>query len=232
MKCSIIIPCYNESENLPALVTRLSEFPFKDRMEYVLVENGSKDNSYQIMKQLVGDKPEFRIVKVDVNHGYGNGLKQGVTAASGDYIGWLHADMQLGMNELGEFITYLEQHHEPKRIMLKGKRCNRSTMDYVFTFGQAVFDSMLFRTHMTDVQATPVLFDATLREVMTKMPDGFEIDLYAYYMAKKEGYRIHRIPVRQLERVGGASSWNTGLKSKLRQSVRIFKSNIALIKSL
>lgn len=232
MRCSIIIPCYNESANLPALVARLDAFQTKEEMEFILVENGSADDSYHIMQELTKEKKAFKIVKVAVNQGYGYGLQQGLAAATGDYVGWWHADMQLGMNEMGDFVSYLTEHNYPKHIMLKASRRNRSMMDYVFTFGQAVYNSILFCTCMNDVQATPILFDIALRDKLTHLPNGFEIDLYVYYMAKKEGYEIHRIPVQQLERVGGASSWNTGLKAKFRQTGRIFKSSIALKKSI
>ena len=232
MKCSIIIPCYNESANLPALVARLDAFQTKEEMEFILVENGSADDSYRIMQELTKGKKAFKIVKVEVNQGYGYGLQQGLAAATGDYVGWWHADMQLGMNEMGDFVSYLTEHNYPKHIMLKASRRNRSMMDYVFTFGQAVFESFLFCTFMKDVQATPVLFDSSLREQMTKTPNGFEIDIYTYVLAKKCRYNVERIKVRQLERVGGASSWNTGLQSRIRQSMRIIKGSIALKKSM
>ena len=53
MKYSIVIPCYNEEENLPKLVSSITEFAKGRDLEFVLVENGSKDNSYMLMKELI-----------------------------------------------------------------------------------------------------------------------------------------------------------------------------------
>lgn len=232
MKCSIIIPCYNESANLPTLIDRLNSFKTQEEMEFVLVENGSADDSYRIMQDLTKSNKLFKIVKVEVNQGYGYGLKQGLKAATGDYIGWLHADMQLGMNELGDFVSYLTTHKYPKRILLKANRNNRSMMDYFFTFGQAVFDTILFGTLLNDIAATPVLFDADLLKAMKQIPDGFEIDLYTYLIAKREKFDIQRIPVKQLRRVAGKSSWNTGIKSRIKLGKRVWNGSLLIKKSL
>ena len=53
MKCSIVIPCYNEEDNLPQLVATIEEMARGRDIEFVLVENGSKDGSYELMKTLV-----------------------------------------------------------------------------------------------------------------------------------------------------------------------------------
>ena len=70
MKYSIVIPCYNEEENLPHLVNCISEFAQGRDLEFVLVENGSKDNSFALMKYLTKDTDFIKIVKVEVNQGY------------------------------------------------------------------------------------------------------------------------------------------------------------------
>ena len=90
MKYSIVIPCYNEEDNLPNLIKSISEFAKGKELEFVLVENGSKDNSFALMKNLTHDKDFIKIVKVEVNQGYGYGLHQGIKSASGDFIGWIH----------------------------------------------------------------------------------------------------------------------------------------------
>ena len=56
MKLSIIIPCYNEEENLSQLVDSLVEMAKGRDVEFILVENGSKDGSYKLMMSLVRDK--------------------------------------------------------------------------------------------------------------------------------------------------------------------------------
>ena len=65
------------------------------RLEIVFVENGSSDNSRALLTELVGpNNPAYKLVTIDNNIGYGNGVYQGLLASSGDFIGWTHADLQ------------------------------------------------------------------------------------------------------------------------------------------
>ena len=106
MKYSIVIPCYNEEKNLPDLISSLKTFPDNYQVEFILVENGSVDGSRNYMKQIEADvAPKIRFVWVDQNQGYGYGIQQGLKEASGDYVGWIHADMQLNPHDLVKFWT-------------------------------------------------------------------------------------------------------------------------------
>ena len=106
MKYSIVIPCYNEEENLPRLLESIQELAIGQNIEFLLVENGSKDNSYAIMKSLVPNVPNVRIVKVDVNQGLGYGIYQGIKQAQGEYIGWMHADLQTPISDIKQLFSY------------------------------------------------------------------------------------------------------------------------------
>ena len=122
MKYSIVIPCYNESENILDLVSVIKKIPKKYKAEFILVENGSMDNSRDIFEELDIDNKYIRKVYVDVNQGYGYGIIQGLKVAKGDYVGWLHADLQYNPLDLLPFFDYLNNH--PGKYLLKGKRKN------------------------------------------------------------------------------------------------------------
>ena len=74
MKLSIIVPCYNESKNIPLILEKFSSVIKRDDVEVLLVNNGSKDNSQEILDILIPKYPFARIVKVEVNQGYGFGI--------------------------------------------------------------------------------------------------------------------------------------------------------------
>lgn len=231
MKYSIVIPCYNEEENLPDLVKAISDFS-KDRdMEFVLVENGSKDNSYNLMKNLIADNKKVSIVKIDVNQGYGYGLYQGVKAAKGAYIGWIHADLQLPLSYVVQFLDYLDNYNDSNKLFLKGIRHNRSIADYLFTYGQGLFDSLLFGMWLFDIAAIPTFFHRSLLEKMNNVPNDFSIEIYMYVLAKTFGLKVKRFPIILNKREKGKSSWNTGFFSKIKQSLRIIKASINIKKS-
>lgn len=230
MKYSIVIPCYNEEENLPHLVNCISEFAQGRDLEFVLVENGSKDNSFALMKHLTKDTDFIKIVKVEVNQGYGYGLHQGVMAASGDYIGWIHADLQLPLSDVSQFLDRIDSYDGSKKLFLKGTRHNRSLVDYFFTYGMTCFESLLFGRWLFDIGAIPVFFDRSLLSQLERVPKDFSVELFVYNVAKANGYKIERLPVHLLKREKGKSSWNTGLMSRVKQSMRIIKASFNIKK--
>jgi glycosyltransferase involved in cell wall biosynthesis len=230
MKYSIVIPCYNEEENLPNLIRSISEFSKGRELEFVLVENGSKDNSFALMKDQTKDKDFIKIVKVVVNQGYGYGLHQGIKAASGDFIGWIHADLQLPLADVSQFLDRIDSYNGSEKLFLKGTRHNRSLVDYFFTYGMTCFESVLFGRWLFDIGAIPVFFDKSLLTVLERVPKDFSVELFIYNKAKAHGYKVERLPVHLLKREKGKSSWNTGLMSRVKQSMRIIKASFNIKK--
>ena len=228
MKYSIIIPCYNEEENLQNLVDAI--LPLTDRAEFVLVENGSKDGSRRFFRESIENRYENIVCAyVDVNQGYGYGLQQGILASGGEYVGWIHADLQIPPESLLAFFDRLDD-SGTKNILLKGSRQNRPLFDRFFTAGQAVFNSLLFKEKLSDIGAIPVLFPKKLAEEtgIDNMPNDFSIELFVYHEAVKRGFRVERIKVTMRDREHGSSSWSGGIKSKIRQSKRIFRDSIKI----
>lgn len=230
MRYSIVIPCYNEEDNLPSLVSSLKLFIEERDIEIILVENGSRDNSYELMKGLVNDSNNIRITKVDVNQGYGYGLCQGLKDTIGDYVGWIHADMQITLDEVRQFLDYIDHYNGNKRLFLKGTRHNRSLTDYFFTYGMTLFESAIFGRWLFDIGAIPVFFDRSLLSEFNSAPKDFSIELFLYNEAKTHGFIVRRLPVHLMKREKGKSSWNTGMISRFRQSMRIIKASINIRK--
>lgn len=231
MKYSIIIPCYNERDNIDMLIKKISPLQKKYDVEYVLVENGSKDNSREYFKtNIEGKFSNIVVAYVEINKGYGYGLQQGMKAAVGDYIGWIHADLQIPPEELIQFFEEIERHEVSEKVFLKGRRTNRSAFDRFFTNGQSLFNTYLFRTKLYDVGAIPVLFSRALLESVNidDMANDFSIELYVYKEAVRLGYKIIRFKVKLLNREKGSSSWNHGFKSKIRQSKVIFYDSLKI----
>ena len=231
MKFSIIIPCYNEYENIDFLIQRIRGLQEKYDLEYILVEKGSKDKSREDFEENVDRKyANIKVVYVNQNRGYGYGLQQGMKKAIGEYVGWIHADLQMPPEELVVFFEKVNSSKLDEKLFLKGIRTNRSAFDIFFTNGQALFNSILFSRILYDIGAIPVLFHRSLLTNIDKMPNDFSIELYIYKEALEQHFKIERYKVKLMNRKTGESSWNNGFKSKIRQSVRIFKDSIKIKK--
>ena len=97
---SLVIPCYNEAGNLPALVARVVEV-FGDRdAEVILVDNGSTDDTPEAMARLIAGHEFIHGTRVEVNQGYGFGILSGLAVAAGEVLAWTHADLQADPAEI------------------------------------------------------------------------------------------------------------------------------------
>lgn len=215
---SIVIPCYNEAENLPLLLAAYRAAWPQFEAELILVDNGSTDNSAAVMERELR-RPEFafaRSVRVERNRGYGFGVHAGLRAARGEIIGISHADMQCDPRDLFTAYALLKRQPDPRRAMVKGKRARRGLGPSLITNTMAVIATVVLLTPLADINAQPKVFHRDLLRLMTEAPDGFELDLYALYTARRNGLRILTIPVIFGQRAHGVSKWAFSLISRWR----------------
>ena len=215
MKMSIVIPCYDEAENIPLILKRFQEVIKRDDVEVILVDNGSTDNSPEVLNELLPSYPFARTVRVEVNQGYGYGIIQGLNACSGQFIGWTHADMQTDPADLIKALDIIEVNGSSEKHSVKGHRKGRSAFDMFFTNGMSIFETIYLGEKLSDINAQPNVFSKTFYDTWKNPPKDFALDLYALYMARKANLDVKRFEVLFPERIHGNSHWNNGtLKSK------------------
>lgn len=228
MKLAIVIPCYNEAENIPFLLERFNEVIGKRNIEVILVNNGSTDNSEEAIMSLLPQYPFARTVFVPVNRGYGYGIIQGLKQADGDYIGWTHADLQTDPDDVVKAYKIINKRKD-ERIFVKGNRRGRPLFDEIFTKGMSLFESMYLGTALLDINAQPNVFPKCFFESWKTPPFDFSLDLYALYTAKRCGLKVVRFAVNFPERLKGESKWNNdGFKSKWKFIKRTLNFSIKL----
>ena len=88
---SVIIPCYNEAKTIRTIVDRVRAAPVADK-EIIIVDDGSKDGTAQIVKDLAGKCPSLKLISYRPNRGKGGAVKAGMLAAAGRYVLFADAD--------------------------------------------------------------------------------------------------------------------------------------------
>ena len=112
MSLSLVIPFFNEAENIERVVNGLVNSFEKSSIGYelVLVNNGSIDESPQILENLAEEKPEnIKVVHVPVNQGYGWGIMNGLKIASAEYVGFMCGDAQIKPEDVVAVYRLIEQ---------------------------------------------------------------------------------------------------------------------------
>ena len=209
---SVVIPCYNEAAGLPELIARCEFVAKQGNGEFILVNNGSSDNSANLLKKLLHKNDFVRYVTVPVNKGYGFGITEGLNAAKAPIIGWTHADLQTDPADVLRAIPIFA--NSKQDLFVKGRRYGRPLADRVFTAGMSVFETLLLGKRLSDINAQPTLFTSTLMNSWGTPPTDFSLDLFAFAKAKKAKLGIIRFPVIFAERKYGSSSWNVDFKAK------------------
>ena len=231
MKLSIIIPCYNEEKNIPLILSGFREVIKRGDIELIIVNNGSEDGSRGVLVDLLPQYPFTRSGEIKVNQGYGFGILAGLKEAKGEYIGWTHGDMQTPPSDAIKALEIIEKAGNPKKIYIKGQRKGRPIFDNFFTLGMSIFESLFFGKLFYDINAQPNIFHRSFFESWSNPPYDFALDLYAFYLAKKQGIPMMRFPVLFLKRIYGESHWNKNLYSKWKFIKRTIDFSVNLKKS-
>lgn len=232
MQLSVVIPCYNEEKNIPHIVAKLKALlrdKPHDECEVLLVDNGSKDHSAEVFREVLqGVEENIRVVTVPQNQGYGYGILFGLAEAKGEYLAWTHADLQTDPADVFKALDiYLLAKQRP--VLVKGYRRNRNFGEAFFSTGMAMISSIVLRARLTEINAQPKLFHrAFYEQVKTQAPLDFSLDLYFLFKAKKQG-TILDFPVFFLPRLygeakgGSGSSFSTRMKLIKRTLKYIFQ---------
>ncbi|MBW3654819.1 MAG: glycosyltransferase family 2 protein [Gemmatimonadetes bacterium] len=233
MRLSLVIPCWNEADNLPLLVGRCAEvFGGRGDCEVVLVDNGSSDRTPEVLAGLLPAHAFLRSVRVERNQGYGFGILSGLRAARGSILGWTHADMQTDPGDALRGLELFDRAPDPERLFVKGRRYGRPPADVFFTAGMSVFETLLLRRALSDINAQPTMFPRAFFDRWTAPPHDFSLDLYAFYLARREGLRVERFPVHFGLRAHGVSRWNVNWRAKARFIRRTLSYSMALRRTL
>ena len=221
---SLIIPCFNEEKNLEKLLKNISlliEKYSKEIIEILIIDNGSTDNSRELIyknKLFLDDK--IKLVKIEKNIGYGNGIYKGILSSKGDFIAWCHADLQTDPHDVVDIFLKSKNKLSNENCIVKGKRKNRSFFDIFFTFGMSLITLMLFKHFLSDINAQPKIFKKELKEKLANSPKDFSFDLYFLLIAKKENLTIYEFPIIWHKRYAGEAKGGGSFKLKIKLTLR------------
>jgi glycosyltransferase involved in cell wall biosynthesis len=213
---SICVPVYNEAENLPLLHEAICKVIDANHVdaELVLVDDGSKDDSWQVIQSLVAKDPRVRGLKFLFNCGETAASDAGLRAARGKYVMTMDADLQ---NDPKDIPAFLE-------ALATGVDCVCGTR--VATRGQGddvvrVISSRIanwVRNKLSDetISDAGCTYRAFKRECVDKLKLYRGLHRFIPTLLKMEGFSVTEIPVTNNPRLHGESKygvWNRLFKS-------------------
>lgn len=224
LKFQLVLPCYNESLSIATILDRViararSHGHTSESFQLIFVENGSRDNSRAIISEYLKNENYnswVKLVPIDKNEGYGNGIWKGLQASTAPFVGWSHADQQTDPDDAFRALQILESLtlEEQKKTIVKGVREGRSGKE-IFTSRTFEFLAWVFLGYrFYEINAQPKVFHRALLERCSNPPKDFAFDIYVLFRALKAGYSLKTFLVQFPPRVHGFSNWAKGLKNR------------------
>jgi glycosyltransferase involved in cell wall biosynthesis len=225
---SIVIPCYNEEKNLLLLTKRINLAIESIKAEVILVDNGSTDGSAEILKKIAEDNNHFKIVTVEKNNGYGNGILYGLKNSRGRILSWTHADLQTDPSDILRGYKLIKQSDQAEKIYVKGLRIKRSLTDRIIERTMSIIVSSILGSMMHEINAQPNIFTKSFYDKWSDPPIDVNIETYAYYMSIYHKMSIQRLEVTFHPRHSGTSKLNQNFfdKWKLAKAIIPYALNL------
>jgi glycosyltransferase involved in cell wall biosynthesis len=216
---SIVLPAYNEEENAAAAVEEVAAVARGLGLDHeiILVNDGSRDGTGRVGRELAGRIAHFRLVEHYPNRGYGGALKAGFAEAGGDLIAFVPADKQFNFGEIRRFLAELER---TGADIVSGYRADRqdNAVRQLNAWGWNTLVRLLFGYLCRDIDCGFKLFRREVLAHVAIASDGAMIDTEFLAGARARGYRIAEVPVTHLPRTAGEA---TG--ANLRVIARAFR---------
>jgi glycosyltransferase involved in cell wall biosynthesis len=201
---SVFFPAYNEAANIGTTVKKaLKALPkVAKKWEVIVIDDGSKDKTGEIVKQLAKKEKRIRLITHSPNKGYGEALKSGYYNARYQLIAMTDADGQFDLKEIDKLLAKIDQAE-----VVWGFRINRqdSALRKFFGWGWTFLANLLLGIKVKDVDCG---FKLVKKQVIKKIPKltstrGGMISPELLGKAKKAGFKITEVGVHHYPRKEG-----------------------------
>jgi glycosyltransferase involved in cell wall biosynthesis len=207
-KISVVVPCYNEEESLPLFFEAIEKIrpQIPAEFEYIFVNDGSKDKTLTILRQLHEENPELvHYVNFSRNFGKESAIYAGLTEANGDYVTLMDADLQDPPETLIEMYQMLQ---DPEIDCVAARRSDRKGEPWL----RSLF-SRLFYKIMNQISETPVIdgvrdFRLMKRPMVDAILDLAEYNRFSKGLFTWVGFNTEYVDYKNHERVAGNTHWN------------------------
>lgn len=208
-KISIVIPAYNEEENLTQIRLAVDEV-FKTLSGYsyeiIFVNDGSRDNTQAILEQLAGKFTEVKFIEFSRNFGHQNAVKAGLDFADGNCVISMDGDMQHPPEMIPQLIQKWEEGFDIVYTIRKYSKnisyFKRKTSDFFYHLLSSLSDVELEKGS-SDFR----LMDASVVDVVRS---SGESDIFLRGLVKWVGFKQYSIPFVAADRFAGSSKYSLG----------------------
>jgi len=211
---SIVVPFFNEQENIPPLYMKLTEVMdgIGEPYELVFVDDGSKDDSFKVLSDIFEHDRRVNLVRLRRNFGQTPALKAGFDFARGEVIISMDGDLQHDPEEIPRFLEKIEEGFD----LVSGWRHNRRDHWLMRQLPSRAANWMMAKLSGIDLHDFGTTFKAYRREIIQEIQLYGELHRFIPALASSTGARIAEVPIENLHRKSGKSNYGIG------RTIRVF----------
>lgn len=203
IELSIIVPIYNEEENIQLLYkTIISSMNGQiENFELIMINDGSNDSSFQLLEQLVHTDNRVHSIHFDKNYGQTSAIWAGMKIANGQYIALMDADLQTNPDDILELLPYLSEYD-----FINGNRVNRQDT-LIKKISSKIGNTIRNLITHDNIQDTGCPMKLFKHEIIHSLFLIEGMHRFLPTLAKINGYSVIEIPVSHKEREFGNSKY-------------------------
>ena len=222
MKISVIIPCYNEDHTILKVIKSVHESLNRYEYEIILVDDGSTDNTKELLEEYSRSDEKVEVIYHDINSGKGAALRTGFNAAIGDVVIIQDADLEYDPSDYGKLIKPIQ---EGKADIVYGSRFKSGDAMRVLYFWHKMgnlfltgFSNMLTNLNLTDIETCYKVFRKEVLDQITIEENrfGFEPEITAKISKIRPRVRIYEVGISYYGRTyeeGKKITWIDGFRA-------------------
>lgn len=193
---SLIMSAYNEDKTVGKVLEKIRDLSFIN--EIILVDNGSTDSTYNILKESQKKDDRIKILKIENNNGLGIGIRLAIENTVGDIIVRQDADLEYDPNELINLVEIIDQDladvvYGSRMLVRKAHRVHYY-YSYLANRIITMFSNILTNLFLSDVETAAKAFKGDLVRNIRWRSKGFEIENEMTVKLKKKGCTFYEIP--------------------------------------
>ena len=206
-KVSLVIPCYNEDESIKVLYKELLNISKQLKnysFEFVFIDDGSTDNTLEIIKDLNKKDANVRYISFSRNFGKEAAIYAGLKTVTGEYIGVMDADMQDPPELLKDMISYLDNNYD----VVAAKRLSRKGEPRIRSFFAKKFYKLIGKLSRVEMVDGARDYRLMKRKVVNAILELSEYNRYSKGIFSFVGFKTKWLEYDNIKRKKGKTKWS------------------------